>query len=298
LVRDEQAEVAECEVDTRAGLLEQFSTMRSHLGIYLNVGMTASYITDRTEPLKTALFRALAQVISQNPSLSAIPIDEHSSHPYFVRIPQIDLERVVAFIETEDIVRGGMSTNIDKILEAEHNRPFVLEEKAAPFWRLVILSSASDETGFVAAFMFHHCLGDGQSGVAFHRCLAKALCQPSSAEVKSIVQTKKTPMLSELERLHEGSSSGSRLGSTEAEIKPSKALGEVWAGGSQSLPVESRFRSVIINTETSDNLISQCRANGTSVTATTQALVSAILFEVLPETFTALSSDCAISVRR
>jgi Alcohol acetyltransferase len=119
------------------------------------------------------LFRALAQVISQNPSLSAIPIDEHSSHPCFVRIPQIDLERVVAFIETEEIVSGGMSTNIDKVLEAGHNRPFVLEEKAAPFWRLVILSSASDETGFAAAFIFHHCLGDGQSGVAFHRCLAE-----------------------------------------------------------------------------------------------------------------------------
>lgn len=191
-----------------------------------------------------------------------------------------------------------MSTNIDKVLEAEHNPPFVLEEKATPFWRLVILSSASDETGFVAAFIFHHCLGDGQSEVAFHRCLTKALCQPSSAEVKSIVQTPKTPMLPELEQLHQGSWSGSRIGSTEAETKPSKALGEFWAGGPQSLPVESRFRSVIINTETSDNLVSQCRANGTSVTATTQALVSAILFEVLPKSFTALSSDCAISMRR
>jgi Alcohol acetyltransferase len=128
--------------------------------------------------------------------------------------------------------------------------------------------------------------------------LPRALCQPSSAEVKSTVQTTKPPMLPELEQLHESSSSGSRLGSTEAETKPSQTLGEAWAGGSQSLPVESRFRSVIINTETSDNLASQCRANGTSVTATTQALVSAILFEVLPETFTALNSDCAISVRR
>ncbi len=293
-----QAKAARYEADASAGLFEQFSTMRGHLGIYLSVGLTASYTRVAAEPLKAAIFRALACVISQYPSLSAVPVDVHTSHPYFVRITRIYLERTVTFVDADETVSGDLDPTVDKILEAQHNLPFVLEKEPLPFWRLVVVSPTTDTTRFVVAFIFHHCLGDGQSGVAFHRCLAKALCQRPETEPKSIIESPKIPMLPTLDNLHKGSSSDAHVTSTGNASKPSPSSGNIWAGGTPSLPVETRFQSIYFSNEMGNSLVTQCRANGTSVTATMQTLIAVSLFSILPETFTAMNSDCPISLRR
>ena len=74
--------------------------MPSHLGICLNVGVTASYTTLQVKSLEEAIFRALAHIVPQSSSLSAIPMDMHTFLPYFVQIPQVDLGRAVTIVET------------------------------------------------------------------------------------------------------------------------------------------------------------------------------------------------------
>jgi hypothetical protein len=57
-------------------------------------------------------------------------------------------------------------TELDSILESGHNKRFPTD---LPFWRLIILSSAEVKNEFVAPFIFHHALGDGSSGIVFHK---------------------------------------------------------------------------------------------------------------------------------
>lgn len=220
------------------------------------------------------------------------------SHPYYVRIPQIDLEKVVTFIETKEVMGSDLDPGLDDVLEAQHNRPFVLEKPLLPFWRIVVQSSTIDRTRFVIAFIFHHCLADGQSGVEFHRWLADVLCHLPIAKLESIIDSPKTPMVLQLERLHKSSSTDGQPNSTGHASSPSDPVRNLWAGEKQTLPVRSRFRSMHVSNEMSDKLVAQCRANGTSVTATMQTLIAASLFSFLPENVTSVNFDCAISLRR
>lgn len=273
--------------------------MRSHLGIYLNVGMTASYSCIRREPLKTAIFRALADVISQHPSLSAIPIDIHGANPYFARIPQIDLERVVTFMEAKEELRDEVNPRIDEMLEDQHNRPFTLGTQPSPFWRVLVLSNATNDTRFVASFIFHHCLADGLSGVAFHRALAISLSSSSSEESKPIVGSSTIPLLPELEQLPRFGTADQRPTSEHHSLDSSPGLRESWAGNcrTQSLPVRSRFRSTRISEGATRSFMRECKANATSLTAAMQTLISESLFRILPPRITTLQSDCPVSLR-
>ncbi|KAI9148909.1 putative alcohol acetyltransferase crmB [Paramyrothecium foliicola] len=79
------------------GMLEQYSTTRSHLGIYLNVCVTATFKRRRNESLRPALYAALGVVVKNHPSLGVVPIDIETSNPRFVRLATLDLDRVVTF---------------------------------------------------------------------------------------------------------------------------------------------------------------------------------------------------------
>jgi len=114
--------------------------------------------------VKEAIFSALSVVIQRHPILSAIPVDEASTSPYFARLPEINLEDAVTFIAR-------------KLLVSENERDFELTSSCKPnttslsrrTWLLAFLASdhptnptASNE--FVASFVFHHALGDGAQG--------------------------------------------------------------------------------------------------------------------------------------
>jgi hypothetical protein len=79
--------------------LEQYSTARHQIGFYLNVIVAATYeLPDIfTLPVKDYIYRACAALIAEHPVLSAIPAADDTQQPYFVRLPQIDLDQVVTF---------------------------------------------------------------------------------------------------------------------------------------------------------------------------------------------------------
>jgi hypothetical protein len=83
-------------IDNFQGKLEQFSSARHHLGFYNNVGVSASYSTVQDlNNIKENVLSAVAIVIRRHPILSAIPVDEDSTTPYFARLPTINLDNTV-----------------------------------------------------------------------------------------------------------------------------------------------------------------------------------------------------------
>lgn len=83
----------------RSGRLEQCSTARHHLKFYFNVAVAASYTLPEmfSLPVKDYIYRACEAVIKQHPTVSAIPVGEDTQEPYFVRLPEVDLDRSIIF---------------------------------------------------------------------------------------------------------------------------------------------------------------------------------------------------------
>ncbi|KAG5649588.1 hypothetical protein H0H81_002980 [Sphagnurus paluster] len=104
------------------------------------------------------LFHALRKVVQSHAALGVRLCDE-SSNPSFERLHKIDLTEVVEFSEISDL---------EAALEALMQRPFDTTSDM-PLWRVVALK---DNT---ICFAWHHALGDGMSGLAFHRALLDSI---------------------------------------------------------------------------------------------------------------------------
>ncbi|EXJ92615.1 hypothetical protein A1O3_01167 [Capronia epimyces CBS 606.96] len=331
------------------GRLERYSTARHDLRFYLNAAVTASYtLPDRCSPplpLKHYIYEACRTVVGLHPILSAIPVDEHTPHPQFVRLPEINLDRCVSFHERRPVVlepdpsvdataastslgwdaRGDTGTgtgtdtdtdtDLDELLTTQHNMAFAPPH---PFWRLCVLTDAARPHCFTAAFVFHHAIGDGTSGMAFHRAFHQALSQAVSvspvsdqtgtgtgtgtgpATATAIIPSPSTALLPSVEALHAMPISIIHLVTILFKEKVwSRRDPGLWTGSKISVPLDNRVRHIAFAPSTTRGFIDACRTHGTTVTAALQTLVAGVLFSHLPaHTFTALKCAGAISMRR
>ena len=275
--------------------------MRNHLGVYKNVAVTASYRCPNSQQhdLPTLISNALREVISRHACLCMVVVDEHTAEPYFARIPTIDLQDVIFFAKREsDRGEGDRDHDLEKILQDEHNRPFKLQEPPLPFWRLVVLTKGGVLSEFTATFCFHHSLADSRSAVLFHESLLMALSQVSSEMPTFLVRSAEKDLLPPLEVLHSLPTTEVALVHVlEAHRNPPVIPDNVWSGAIQSLPVNTCVRLLSIHSEDTSRFIAACKAKQTTVTATLQTLVASVLFSILPEQYTCLYSDGAISIR-
>ena len=179
--------------------------------------MTASYSLPRASslPLGNYIHEACRILVGQHPILSAIPVDEDTNDPQFVRLPGVQLEKCVLFQEqresvtrtTEDGSNGsnpgsGNDPELDELLNIQHNKPFTPPD---PFWRLCILTDVSSPREFTAAFVFHHALAYGASGMAFHRTFREALSmavRKGPSNPPPAIPSPSTPLLPNVEALH------------------------------------------------------------------------------------------------
>ncbi|KIW62341.1 hypothetical protein PV04_10522 [Phialophora macrospora] len=289
------------------GRLERYSTARHDLKFYLGPAVTASYRLPKNYPLplKEYVYKALRDVIAQHPVLSAIPVDEHTQNPYFVRLSKIDLNKCVTFTNRQHDYPWMAETRdneLDELLSSQHSIPY---EAPNPFWRLCVLSHPEYTT---IAFVYHHALGDGQSGIAFHRTFHKALSSAFSMSpaipVATITPTPSTPLPPNLEALH-------TLPVTIwfllkvlfqelilSKIWPTRDPG-LWTGGKCTAPLrQTRVRSLNIPPLASTAFKYVCRKNETTITAALQTLIASALFAHLPDNFTRLACSGALSTRR
>jgi hypothetical protein len=274
--------------------LEQFSSARHHLGFYNNVGISTAYVCPNLRPadLKATIFSALAIVIERHPILSAIVVDEDSNAPYFARLPKINLEDAVAFVTRQKpvpVTENGRDAELDGILEVQHNTSFKENYGSLPFWRLIILTAAETENGFVAAFIFHHALGDGGSGMMFHRDLLTALSAEHPPLSCNVIYTPNAPLLPSLETLLPKATP-----STSATTPP-KAL---WSGSKIIPPTRSNFLSLVLSSSTSSHFLKACKAHATTLTSTVPVLIASAFFSTISSDFNSLECTIPVSLRR
>ena len=290
------------------GRLEQYSTARHQAGFYLNVAVTASYVLPDTFhlSLKHYVYHACESLIAEHPALSAIPAADDTQQPYFVRLPQIDLDRTVSFKVGE---LGGSSAvtedgnpvpdpELQALLERQHNTPFSAPDT---YWRLCVLTDPSNPRRFTAAFVFHHALGDGTSGKAFHQTFLRALesAATQSMEPNSLIRSPSRPMLPNIEQIHPMPLSLWFLTKKifQAKVYSPRHPG-LWSGGKIQTEGSTLVRLVSFSRSLVTSLRKVCRGEETTITALLQTSLARSLFVHLPDHYTYLNCSGAISCRR
>lgn len=98
--------------------------------------------------------------------------------PYFVSLEEIDLDELISLVECpSDLLHRA--ERIDEILSEQHGLDFSVGR--LPLWRIIVFGSRQphgDPTTDIA-FVWHHVIGDGASGLAVHSTLLRALSSPA-----------------------------------------------------------------------------------------------------------------------
>jgi hypothetical protein len=112
----------------------------------------------------------------------------HTDKAYYQRAPEVNLENHITIIP-----RSGSGSDLEEIealLTTNLDKPFT---HSIPPWRIVVLPLRNQ---FFVAFAFSHTIGDGLTGLAFHRTFLDAcrdrhtLTEPREA----LVQTPRRPL--------------------------------------------------------------------------------------------------------
>ncbi|RHZ49539.1 uncharacterized protein CDV56_104520 [Aspergillus thermomutatus] len=286
------------------GLLERYSTARHHLKFYLNVSVAATYTLPEIYdfPVKDYIYRACGRLIGQHPILSAIPVGEDTKEPYFARLPEIDLEKSVSFEKRSHDFPGAdePDAELETLLKIQHNTPFT---PPLPYWRLCVLTDATNERRFTAAFVYHHAIGDGTSGKAFHKTFLQALHETAASvtpeEAKRVVASPQIPLLPNSEAVHPLPLSIPYLATTLFKEKVwSWTDPGLWTGSEIIVPVETQVRHIVFPEHVTSSLKDCCRRNNTTMTAVLETVIARSLFARLPEKFTSVKCTGAMSTRR
>ncbi|KAK4207862.1 alcohol acetyltransferase [Rhypophila decipiens] len=175
---------------------ERRTITREDLGHYHAVIIAAIYAIPNLTSISELLHAALQECIATHPFLSVVVKDKHTEKPYYQRVSEIKLTEHVETsdvlmapgllnrfpdpTECADIVSREMMKHIEGLFRRGLDRPF---REGIPPWRVVIVtlpsvsttSPSSSRHRYFIAFEYSHAIGDGPSGIAFHRTLFSAL---------------------------------------------------------------------------------------------------------------------------
>ena len=259
--------------------------------------MTARYELGEQfgKDINNVIFGALGQVINQHPALGITIFDETSKNPSWVRLKQIDLSKVVRFVNGE---KGG---EITPIIESAHQTGFgSLEE--LPLWRIVVVCWPSEDVRYHidVGIFFHHGMCDGKSGVAFHITFLHALNNlPTAKKHPSIVDVPKLDMLPPIEEAHSlPLSIFFTLSQLLKSIWPASPDTSCWKGR----PISSehnvtRLRTVFLGSDVVENLTGLCRRRNVTITSLVTVIIARVLGETFPQ-YTRFTNTTAMSFRR
>lgn len=254
------------------------------------MGVSCTYTTPNPTFLKNRIFSALAAVIKQHPILSAIPVDQDSEFPRFARLPTIDLGKLVKRVFRKWRYKGnGRDQELDELLEAQLNIPFVIDDGPLPFWRLFLLFSPLSPNDFVVTIVYHHGIADGMSGAIFHNSFLSALRSDHRPLLSPIVLSPGMPLLPNLELVHD-------LDDNPYQEQESDQTA-LWSGKAMQAPIVGHFRSTVIPKSIADRFIRACRTRDTTVTSAVQVILAATLFHVIPTQYTLLRSATPVNLR-
>ncbi|KAL4817736.1 alcohol acetyltransferase [Aspergillus spinulosporus] len=267
----------------------------------MNVAITANYTIPETFTLslKEYIYKALETLINQHPILSAIPIGEDTDKPFFARLPEIDLAQPVSFQKrVKGLALDEQDSELRTLLQTQHDTGFAVP---LPYWRLIVLTDGESERHFTAVFVYHHGLGDGTSGKAFHRTFLRALRELAPlkpGEAKQVVISPKTPLLPPLEDVHPLPISIPFLIKTAFKTWVySKQDPSLWAGGPVQLPLSTQIQFLVLSAAQTLALVKVCREHSTTVTCAVETAIARSIFSHIPEKYTRVSSSIPITQR-
>jgi hypothetical protein len=269
------------------------------MGFYTSVGMTAQYTLPKSFPsqdLQKTIYSALRKVLDRHPAMGAT-IAGTPRDPSWVRLQEIDLSKVIQFIDGKDV---------RQVIEDTHQLRFDgLGE--LPLWRMVVISQGKGEVNgeILVGFFFHHAIGDGGSGFAFHMDLLDAFNTPTAGaidntETSYIVKVPKLDMLPPLEGAHELPLGWFFITSQvlKSILLPAFPDPSFWSGP----PIRSdknitHIRTFSLPSETLDPVLQQCREHNVTFTSLISLLIARILATTYPD-YTRFRSVQAMSFRR
>ncbi|TFK51851.1 hypothetical protein OE88DRAFT_1658512 [Heliocybe sulcata] len=265
-----------------AGLLERYHVTRVALGLDTCVLVSARYVSTADSSSKltpSILYPALRKLIETEGAL-CVRI-EYSPSPFrkpkFIRLPTINLDKAVEFKAT--------SGSLQEELEHQTSYGFDFRSTEKPLWRLTVLP---DNT---VIFAYHHAIGDGMSGRAFHISLLQALqtmplsdTKETDALVEVPIQINMTPPVEKCTKvtLSVKSLLGVLSGSRPSGDTPWTAL-PVTA----SIPTTKRFRNYVrlisITPSEATSLLALSKQHKSTLTGTLFALSVHSLSQVLAQ---------------
>ncbi|KAF2122003.1 alcohol acetyltransferase [Lophiotrema nucula] len=232
--------------------------------------------------------------------------------PYWARLNQIDLSRCIAFTmrsHSRDI-STDTDEELDALLEREHNTDLKAHYGELPFWRLAVLHEEGTLQQFVVSFVFHHGIADTMSGLAFHRSFLDALLRAHNdkrdgdkarASTPCLVQPPNTPLLPPLETVHTLPLSWRFIFRELKSALFSSPKPGSWTGHPVPTSFEnqrSRLRSFSLLSNVTNQTHAACQKHKVTITSPLQVLITNALFVAIPQKYTVLSVEGAISFRR
>lgn len=273
--------------------------MRHHLGLDTCVITSARYVFRGDLFLdRHTLFTALTHVVRNDRALSMQIEGEGTRDPAFVRLDTVDLSRIVDY-------RNEDSSALESVMSLYWLRRFEVGT-ADPLWRLGVLL---DNT---VIFAYHHAIGDGQSGLAFHRSLLSTLnhlleLPPATSDIVSVPHSL-TPQVPVEEAVKTSVSFSKWCREVYGLFAPHKWTPGYFSWTGKSVSSTRIFRNNIriweIAPEEATALVKLCRENQSTLTAflhtVSVLVVSYLLASKCPSTYKckSVSMSIPISLRR
>lgn len=178
------------------GMLEKLYTARQVLDIYNSVIVTATYAVPSglgDASLCSILYTAIAELIKRHSSLCCYIEGQDSSNPIFKRLDTIEIKEII------QITCLSKQESLAHKLQELHEQRWSTEQK--PLWKLAVMKGpqiASDTSPKLhIAFIYHHAIGDGLSGIALHKSLLHELnIKRTKQELQNSIKTIDIPLLS------------------------------------------------------------------------------------------------------
>ncbi|KAM7192884.1 Alcohol acetyltransferase [Naviculisporaceae sp. PSN 640] len=152
-----------------------------------------SHTADNSDHYTKLIFGPLRECIKEHPFLSVVVADKHTEKPYYQRVASFDLRQHINWREPESVSNKSSSwtKDVENLLRQDLDRPF---KEGIPPWRVVILELSSDSKShrrYCIAFEYSHTIGDGPSGIAFHKTFYSAFTKalsPTSASGSQVAE--------------------------------------------------------------------------------------------------------------
>ncbi|KAI0072801.1 hypothetical protein K474DRAFT_1711256 [Panus rudis PR-1116 ss-1] len=281
----------------KAGLLEMYHIARAAYGLDTGVIVSARYTHPSGRLDKETLYPAVRVLVQRNRALSVQVRDSSSKKPLYIGLDSVDLSRIVHFHEET-------SEHLQAMYESYFLKPFE-EDTKDPLWRVAVLSDNH------VLFMYHHGIGDGQSGLAFHRQLLTALnALPGGSPTKDVSPIVEIPSSLTFTLPVEKKTDLSvglpvlwrEVRDTFVPVKLRKA-NRAWTGKyvTKDKSLITRVRLLQLSPAEAEALLRVCRKHKTTFTGyfhTLGVVVLSDLIRTLAPKCKLMSTDIAISLRR